>query len=128
MTYMAFVMSGAAEIMLENTFTDNNFTSDDLRYEEKMYYKIFVDGLNKMRRGIAGFNQKTIDKYFEFGKSGETDKIRKNANDLIRLFCYSRNSIATEQDSIKYEEQLKEMQFTGNKTISQETIDKFRMQ
>lgn len=125
MTFMAFVMSEAAEIMLEHAFKENNFTADGLRHEEKMYYKTFVDGLKKMRIGIRGFNQKTIDKYFQFEKISETDRIRKKANELIRLHCYLRNTVGTDADFRKYEEIIKSMQKPEETVVSQETINNF---
>lgn len=127
MTYMAFVVSEAAEILLENAFKTNNFTADNLKHEEKMYYKTFVDGLKKVRIGIKGFNAKTIDKYMALDNILETDKIRRDANNLIRYFCYERNTIGTDEDAAKYEETLKAMQVPEETVISKETIERFNM-
>lgn len=125
LTFMAFVMSEAAEIMLERAFRENDFTAEDLRHEEKMYFKMFVDGLKKMKNGIQGFNQKTIDKYFQFEKVSETDRIRKQANELIRLHCYLRNTVDTDADFRKYEETIKSMQKPEETVVSEETINNF---
>lgn len=125
LTFMSFVMSEAAEILLEKAFKENNFTANDLRYEEKMYFKMFVDGLKKMKNGLQGFNQKTIDKYFQFEKVSETDRIRKQANELIRLHCYLRNTVDTDEDFRKYEETIKSMQKPEETVVRQETINNF---
>jgi hypothetical protein len=125
LTFMSFVMSEAAEILLEKAFKENNFTANDLRHEEKMYFKMFVDGLKKMKNGIQGFNQKTIDKYFKFDRIDETDEIRKQANDLIRLYCYTRNTIGPKSDFTVYEEKIKSMQREDKAVIKPETIEKF---
>jgi hypothetical protein len=125
LTFMSFVMSEAAEILLEKAFKENNFTANDLRHEEKMYFKMFVDGLKKMKNGLQGFNQKTIDKYFKFDRVDETDEIRKQANDLIRLYCYTRNSIGSKAGFVEYEEKIKSMQREDRTVITPETIEKF---
>lgn len=125
LTFMSFVMSEAAEILLEKAFKENNFTANDLRHEEKMYFKMFVDGLKKIKNGLQGFNQKTIDKYFQFEKISETDRIRKQANELIRLHCYLRNTVDTDEDFRKYEEIIKSMQKPEETVVSQETINNF---
>lgn len=125
LTFMSFVMSEAAEILLEKAFKENNFTAEDLRHEEKMYFKMFVDGLKKMKNGLQGFNQKTIDKYFQFEKVSETDRIRKQANELIRLHCYLRNTVGTDADFRKYEETIKSMQKPEETVVSEETINNF---
>lgn len=125
LTFMSFVMSEAAEILLEKAFKENNFTANDLRHEEKMYFKMFVDGLKKMKNGLQGFNQKTIDKYFQFEKVSETDRIRKQANELIRLHCYLRNTVDTDADFRKYEDTIKSMQKPEEIVVSEETINNF---
>jgi hypothetical protein len=125
LTFMSFVMSEAAEILLERAFRENNFTAEDLRHEEKMYFKMFVDGLKKMKNGLQGFNQKTIDKYLKFDRVDETDEIRKQANDLVRLYCYTRNSIGSKDGFVEYEEKIKSMQKEDKVVIKPETIEKF---
>ena len=125
LTFMSFVMSEAAEILLERAFRENNFTAEDLRHEEKMYFKMFVDGLKKMKNGLQGFNQKTIDKYLKFDRVDETDEIRKQANDLIRLYCYTRNSIVSKAGFVEYEEKIKSMQIPEKTVLSEETINNF---
>jgi hypothetical protein len=125
LTFMSFVMSEAAEILLEKAFRENDFTAEDLRHEEKMYFKMFVDGLKKMKNGLQGFNQKTIDKYLKFDRVDETDEIRKQANDLVRLYCYSRNSIGSKAEFAEYEEKIKSMQIPEKTVVSEETINNF---
>lgn len=125
LTFMSFVMSEAAEILLERAFRENNFTAEDLRHEEKMYFKMFVDGLKKMKNGLQGFNQKTIDKYLKFDRVDETDEIRKQANDLVRLYCYTRNSIGSKDGFVEYEEKIKSMQIPEKTVVSEETINNF---
>lgn len=125
LTFMSFVMSEAAEMLLEKAFKENNFTAEDLRHEEKMYFKMFVDGLKKMKNGLQGFNQKTIDKYMKFDRVDETDEIRKQANDLIRLYCYTRNSIGSKDGFVEYEEKIKSMQIPEKTVVSEETINNF---
>jgi uncharacterized coiled-coil DUF342 family protein len=84
--------------------------------------------LQKAYRGAQGLNNKIQSLYSELGASVEQmDKIRTDANYMIRMFCHSRNLIDDKSKSLNADEILKKAYDLDNSVISQETIEKFTL-
>lgn len=128
LTYGTFVMCEAAEILLRLIIGKGGDPKDGLKQEAKMYYTQLHDGLQKAYRGAQGLNNKIQSLYSELGASVEQmDKIRTDANHMVRMFCHSRNLVDDKSKSLNADEILKDAYNPESSVISQETIEKFTL-
>ena len=88
------------------------------------HYNNMVSGIKKALMGYNGFNTAFETVYHKLGAPLKTDEIRRDANDLIRYFCYARNSIGSPPQQEEFENTLKSMQNPNEIVIKQETIDR----
>lgn len=125
LTYGMFVFREAAEMMIDEIIEDPK--REGLYGEQKRHYNNMVSGIKKALMGYNGFNTAFETMYHKLGAPLKTDEIRRDANDLIRYFCYARNSIGSPPQQEEFENTLKSMQKPNEIVIKQETIDKFRL-
>lgn len=93
LTYGMFVFCEAAEMMIDEIIEDPK--REGLYGEQKRHYNNMVSGIKKALMGYNGFNTAFETMYHKLGAPLKTDEIRRDANDLIRYFCYARNSISS---------------------------------
>ena len=125
LTYGMFVFCEAAEMMIDEIIEDPK--REGLYGEQKRHYNNMVSGIKKALMGYNGFNTAFETMYHKLGAPLKTDEIRRDANDLIRYFCYARNSISSPPQQEEFENTLKSMQTPNEIVIKQETIDRFRL-
>ena len=128
-TYGMFVACEAAEMFLDYVIGETCPTAEGLQREAKMYYLQMIDGLKKAKRGYAGFNERVQTLYCEMGATGEQmDKIRRDANNLVRMFLHARNVVENKECSLDMDKYLEPLTTDKKRVISKETINKFTMQ
>lgn len=128
MTYGMFVACEAAEMFLDYIIGATMPTAEGLQREAKMYYQQMVDGIKKAKRGYSGFNERVQTLYAEMGATGQQmDKIRRDANNLVRMYCHSRNAIANKECTLEMDQYLAPLATDETMVISQETINRFVM-
>ena len=125
LTYGMFVFCEEAEMMIDEIIEDPK--REGLYGEQKRHYNNMVSGIKKALMGYNGFNTAFETMYHKLGAPLKTDEIRRDANDLIRYFCYARNSISSPPQQEEFENTLKSMQNPNEIVIKQETIDRFRL-
>jgi hypothetical protein len=127
-TYGMFVACEAAEMFLDYVIGETCPTAEGLQREAKMYYLQMIDGLKKAKRGYSGFNERVQTLYSEMGATGEQmDKIRRDANNLVRMFLHARNAVESKDCSLDMDQHLEPLTNEEKRVISKETINKFVM-
>lgn len=128
LTYGMFVFCDAAEIMLKHIIGGDGDVANGLHREARMYYSLMIDGMKKAYRGYQGFNERVQTLYSEMGATGDQmDRIRRDSNHMIRMFCYARNIIENKEMALNMDEVMNNMRSDKTEVISQETIEKFTL-
>ena len=121
----AFVFSEALEMILKEVL--DKIPEESLKGKAKVYYKQYKSAMRTAKQSIAGFNFEMEQMMYTIESDMlKSDRFRKLANDMVRLYCHYRNSnVLSEENAKEFEQRAMEMKRVP--IIPEEVISKFTL-